>query len=53
MIFESLLMILALYKSFVIWREHSGIGTSILIKILVRDQAVYFLACVTVIVLYS
>ena len=37
-------MLLALHKAAAIWKENSGLSNLRLVKILVRDQAVYFLA---------
>ena len=39
-------MTLALYKAAVIWKENLGLSNIGLVKVLVQDQAVYFLACV-------
>ena len=36
-------MILAVYKAAIIWKENMGIAGLDLVKILMRDQAVYFL----------
>lgn len=46
MIYGSLLMFLALYRATVLLKAQPGMSTYGLIKILVRDQVVYFLACV-------
>lgn len=43
--FETLLMILVFYKAAVMWKENAGLAGFSLIKVLVRDQAVYFVAC--------
>lgn len=40
------MMALALYKASGIWREILGLKSFALLKTLMRDQAVYFLACV-------
>lgn len=49
MIYGIVLMILALYKAARLWRLHSGMRSSLgLMSILIRDQAIYFLACVVV-----
>lgn len=40
------LLLLALYKSATIWKENSGLNHLGLVKVLVRDQAIYFSACV-------
>lgn len=39
-------MILALYKAALLWKESSGLGGLDLVKILVRDQLMYFAAYV-------
>lgn len=41
-----LLMGFALYKGVIIWKENSGLHTFGLVKVFVRDQVIYFLACV-------
>lgn len=41
-----ILMLLALSKATTIWKENSGMNKLKLVKILVRDQAVYFSMCV-------
>ena len=46
MIYGLLLMLLALYKAAALWKAQPGMNTLRLIKVLVRDQVVYFLACV-------
>lgn len=43
--FETLLMILVFYKAAVMWKENAGLAGFSLIKVLVRDQAVYFVTC--------
>ena len=49
MIYGIVLMVLALYKAAKLWILHSGMKTSLgLMSILIRDQAIYFLACVAV-----
>ena len=42
-LYGALLLVLALYKAAVIWKENSGLHNFELVKVLVRDQAVYFL----------
>ena len=37
---------MALYKAVALWKAQLGMNTARLIRILVRDQIVYFLACV-------
>lgn len=37
---------MALYKAAAIWRENSGLNNFQLVRVLLRDQAIYFLACV-------
>ena len=39
-------MLLAVYKAAAIWKENSGLSNFKLVSVLVRDQAIYFLACV-------
>lgn len=39
-------MLLALYKAAAIWKENSGLTNLRLVKVLIRDQALYFLAYV-------
>ena len=39
-------MVLALFKATTIWKENSGMSKLRLVKVLVRDQAVYFSMCV-------
>ena len=46
MIYEMFLMSLALYKVAAIRKEKPGMNTLELIRIIVRDQTIYFLACV-------
>ena len=46
MIYGLLLMSLAVYKATTLWKAQPGMNTTRLIKVLVRDQAIYFLACV-------
>lgn len=40
-------MVLALHKAAAMWRESSGLGGMGLLKVLIRDQAIYFLAWVS------
>lgn len=46
--YGALLMVLALYKAAVLSKEVTGLGLGGvgLLKILIRDQVIYFLACV-------
>ena len=46
MIYGLLLMSLALYKATTLWKAQPGMNTTRLIKVLVRDQVIYFLAYV-------
>lgn len=46
MIYGLLLMLMALYKAAALRKAQPGMNTIRLINILVRDQAVYFSACV-------
>ena len=46
MAYATFLMILALYKAAIIWKETAGLKGINLAKVLVRDQAVYFIAYV-------
>lgn len=46
MIYGLLLMSMALYKATALWKAQTGMNTIRLVKVLVRDQVVYFLACV-------
>lgn len=46
MLHGALLTTFALYKAAKLWREHAGLKGLELIKVLVRDQALYFLAYV-------
>lgn len=39
MIYNTLLLVLALYKAAVMWKENSGFGGMVLVKVLIRDQA--------------
>lgn len=48
MIYNTLLLVLALYKAAVMWKENSGFGGMVLVKVLIRDQAIYFLACTSI-----
>lgn len=43
-------MLLALYKAATIWKETAGLTGARLMEVLVRDQAIYFLACVKTLV---
>ena len=47
MTYATFLMILALYKAAIIWKENAGLKGINLAKVLVRDQAVYFIAYVS------
>lgn len=48
MLYGTLLMGIALYKAGVIWKESAGFTGLNLVIVLVRDQALYFLAYVPV-----
>lgn len=43
MIYGALLLILAIYKASAIWKE-AGFGGLNLLKVLIRDQVIYFSA---------
>ena len=43
LVYGVLLMILAVYKSAIILKEDSGLNVTRIIKIIVRDQVVYFM----------
>ncbi|KAI5119213.1 hypothetical protein M0805_007724 [Coniferiporia weirii] len=42
LVFELILMVLALYKAAHFWRESGGFGGANLVKVLIQDQALYF-----------
>lgn len=44
MIYDSLLLVLALYKAAALWKESSKLEGLSLLRVLIRDQAIYFLA---------
>ena len=46
MVYGLLLMSLAVYKAAALWKTQPGMNTTRLIKVLVRDQVLYFLSCV-------
>lgn len=43
---ESLYTVIVLYKTVKIWREAVGITGTRLVKAIIRDQAIFLLACV-------
>ena len=43
MVYELTMMILAVRKAARIWKENLGAGKLDLVKILIRDQALYFI----------
>ncbi|KAH8109716.1 hypothetical protein DFH11DRAFT_1515250 [Phellopilus nigrolimitatus] len=43
MLYETILMVLALYKAAEHWRETAGFNQFALVKVLVQDQAIYFI----------
>ncbi|KAH8109979.1 hypothetical protein DFH11DRAFT_1515033 [Phellopilus nigrolimitatus] len=45
MLYEIVLMILALYKARKYWRETAGFSQFTLVKVLIQDQAIYFIMC--------
>lgn len=44
MIYGSILLVLAFYEAAAMWKESSGLVGLNLLKVLIRDQAIYFLA---------
>ncbi|KAH8109820.1 hypothetical protein DFH11DRAFT_1515063, partial [Phellopilus nigrolimitatus] len=46
MLYGVILMVLALYKTVVVWRESAGFGQHSLVKVLIQDQAIYFIMVV-------
>lgn len=43
MVYGAILMVLALFKAAEYWRISSGFKGSVLVKILIRDQVLYFM----------
>ena len=52
MIYGLALMSLAVFRASVMWRENFGLGGLALVRVLVRDQIIYFGACVCIIWLW-
>lgn len=48
MIYDLTLMFLALWKTAKLWKENIGAVGLDLVKVLVRDQAIYFIVCVSI-----
>lgn len=44
MVYGSILLVLAFYEAAAMWKESSGLVGLNLLKVLIRDQAIYFLA---------
>ena len=44
--YGTLLLVLAVYKARAVWKESAGLKGLEMVKVLIRDQAVYFLAWV-------
>lgn len=55
MAYGTILMSLALRKAATIWKEQAGLKGLGLVRVLIRDQAIYFLVCasIPILILYS
>lgn len=50
---ESIFMILALYEARRLWKATVGLRGAKLVKVLIQDQAFFFLACADIPLIYS
>jgi len=48
LLYEAILMVLVIYKAVILSREAGGLNGSILVRILIRDQAIYFVAVLVI-----
>lgn len=48
MAYGTILMSLALRKAATIWKEQAGLKGLGLVRVLIRDQAIYFLVCASI-----